>query len=70
MKPYLKAGGVIVGAHLVRSICEHIYYKQCTGLLISVFAWGSPMCKGLRWVTDTSTDKIFRAVQGLVAVFI
>ena len=70
MKPYLKAGGIIVGAHLVRWVCEHIYYTECTGLLNSVFAWGSPMCRGLRWVTDTSADRIFKSVQGLVAIFV
>ena len=65
MKPYVKAGLVIVGAHLVRCASDYYYYSYCTGILNSMFSWGSPTCRGLRWISDSSSYGIIGTVQTL-----
>ena len=68
MKRYLKIVGVIVGSHLIRAAAEYMYYWKCGGLVNSIFSYGSPTCRGLRWVADTSMANI-EGVAGLLSVF-
>lgn len=60
MRLYLKAAIVVVGSHFIRWGSEYMYYKQCGGFFSSMFSWGSPTCRGLRWVSETSSGNIFR----------
>lgn len=46
---------VCVLIHLGRCAADYLYWYKCTGLLASIFASGSPMCRGLRQVSDTVT---------------
>lgn len=70
MKAYVKAVLVVVGAHLVRCVSEHYYYVNCSGVLNSVFSWGSPTCRGLRWASDTSSFRIIGTIQTLANYYI
>jgi hypothetical protein len=67
MKPYVKAALIITGAHLVRCVSDYYYYFYCAGLFNSMFSWGSPTCRGLRWVSDTTSFGIIGTVQNIVA---
>lgn len=53
MNIYTKTIGVIVASHIVRCVAEYAYFTQCAGLWTSIFAWNSPTCRGLRWVSDS-----------------
>lgn len=59
MKLYLKALIVLSASHFVRWASEFLYHKQCGGFFSSMFAYGSPTCTGLRWVSDTASGNIF-----------
>lgn len=64
MNLYVKAAGFLIGSHVVRWAAEYAYFTQCAGFLNSIFAWGSPTCKGLRWVADSVTTNIVTAMGG------
>lgn len=69
MKPYVKTALVIVSAHMVRWMSEHFYYKNCCGFVNSVFAWGSPTCRALRWTSESASAKIISIFFGLSKLF-
>lgn len=58
MNLYLKVAAVVVGSHLLRWGSEYMYYTQCGGFFNSIFAWGSPTCRGLKWVSESATMNI------------
>jgi len=68
MNRYLKAAGIVLGSHLVRTLAEYMYYMKCGGFVNSIFSYGSPTCRGLRWVAETSMANI-HGVAGLLSVF-
>jgi hypothetical protein len=68
MKLYLKMGLVVLGSHLVRWASEHYYHQNCCGIVNSVFAWGSPACRGLRWVSDSATGNILSVAQVIAGI--
>lgn len=44
-----------VTMHLARCVADYVYWYRCTGFITSIFASGSPMCRGLRQVSDSVT---------------
>ena len=68
MNLYLKMGLAVVGSHLVRWASEHYYHQNCCGIVNSVFAWGSPTCRGLRWVSDSATGNILSVAQVIAGI--
>lgn len=68
MRIYLKAAIILVGSHVVRWVSEYLYYRQCGGFFSSMFAYGSPTCRGLRWTADTATGNIFGVARLVSAV--
>jgi hypothetical protein len=69
MNSYVKTVLVIVSAHLVRCLSEYYYYVNCAGVVNSVFAWGSPTCRGLRWASESASVKIVNLVYGFSKIF-
>jgi hypothetical protein len=63
MKIYIKMGLVVIGSHLMRWVSEYYYHKHCCGIMNSVFSWGSPTCRGLRWLSDSATGNILGVAQ-------
>ena len=53
MNIYLRTVLIVTGSHLARCMAEYMYYTQCAGFWNSIFAWNSPMCRGLRWTADS-----------------
>jgi hypothetical protein len=53
MNLYIKALIIVFGSHFVRWAAEFTYFTQCAGFWSSIFAWNSPTCRGLRWVSDS-----------------
>jgi len=50
-----KLVALCVAVHLARCMSDYMYWYRCSGILTSIFASGSPMCRGLRQVSDTVT---------------
>ena len=70
---YYKALFIIIGSHVARCVADWTYFNQCTGLIRSVFAWNSPTCRGLRWVSDSAMTNVVSitgvyALEGLQAL--
>jgi hypothetical protein len=64
MNFYTKTLVFLIGSHVVRWAAEYAYFTQCAGFWTSIFAWGSPTCKGLRWLADSVTTNIVTSVGG------
>lgn len=64
MNFYLKALVFIGSSHIVRWAAEYAYFTQCAGLFNSIFSWGSPTCRGLRWLADSVTTNVVTTVGG------
>lgn len=61
---YIKAFLIIAGSHVVRWGAEYVYYTQCAGFWSSIFAWNSPTCRGLRWVSDSVGMNALSVITG------
>jgi hypothetical protein len=56
----LKILGVIIASHVTHYGCEWVYYNYCArSFMLSIVTAGSPACKGLRVIADTSTMSMF-----------
>ena len=64
MNYIVKALIFLAGSHITRWAAEYAYFTQCAGFWTSIFAWGSPTCKGLRWAADSVTTNIVTAIGG------
>lgn len=58
----MKLVAIVVGSHVVRWLCEWLYYENCAGFITSIFAYASPTCHGLRWVADTVSTHTFTLI--------
>ena len=61
---YLRPLLIVTGLHLIKCAAEYVYFTECTGLWKSVFAHGSPMCRGLHWVADSAMTNLVSLVGG------
>lgn len=52
----------LMGSHIMRWTAEYTYFTQCAGFINSIFSWGSPTCKGLRWFADSIATNVVTAV--------
>jgi len=68
MNIYVKAMIVAVGSHVTRWMAEYLYYTQCAGFWNSIFAWNSPMCRGLRWTADSVMTNVVTMTTGYAAL--
>lgn len=64
MNIYVKALIVAVSSHMTRCMAEYLYYTQCAGVWNSIFAWNSPMCRGLRWTADSVMTNVVTMTTG------
>jgi hypothetical protein len=56
----LKLFTVIAASHVTHYVSEWVYYNYCSKSFISsLMTAGSPACKGLRTIADTSTLSMF-----------
>jgi hypothetical protein len=69
MNSYVKSALVVVSVHMVRWVSEYFYYVNCCGFVNSVFAWGSPTCRALRWVSESASTKIVGVFYGVSKIF-
>lgn len=53
-----KISVLIVGTHILHVASNYLYWTKCGGFVNSIFAYNSPTCKGLRWVSDMSATNI------------
>lgn len=66
MRPIIKALLFALGSHAVRFGAEWLYWKNCTGILVSIFSGGSPACQGLRTVVDTLSTTMINYAAAVV----
>ena len=67
---YKKTAAVLLGSHLVRVASEYMYYHKCSGFFNSIFAFGSPTCKGLRWISDSVMTNVLCIMSNTVALWL
>jgi hypothetical protein len=57
---------LIVGTHILHVASNYLYWIRCGGFMNSIFSHGSPTCKGLRWVSDTTAINIINIFHNLI----
>lgn len=62
MNLYTKGVLFVLFSHLIHYIADELYYHRCTGLVKSIFTWGSPTCRGLQWVSNSIMTNIITIV--------
>jgi len=56
----------IIGLHIVRVMAEIVYYRRCSGFIRSIFASGSSTCRGLKFISEMSSNNMAGSVSALI----